>query len=218
MVPKKFQQKFHFKVQPFRTYPRSFLSFLLIFSSSFIKSIKIWQEGLICYKLEFPLEFPVLTTPSFSENWNKPFNLSNMKRFCFVFFTVSFSHEVWHFSYFLQISKLHLDNKKRLFFSVKDPAFPQSSTLYAPTVQQHSPDRKHDIWWRPWTVLWKTAVNLFQLLFFLHLMNEISHAALLRALAHLGGRALSLYLSLMPSNTLLPFVNYWHTFWEQTHH
>lgn len=30
--------------------------------------------------------------------------------------------------------------------------------------------------------------------FFPHLMNEISHAALLQALAHLGGRALSLSL------------------------
>ena len=62
--------------------------------------------------------------------------------------------------------------------------------------------------------------------FSFHLMNEISHAALLQALAHLGGRALSLSpslclslsLSLMPSNTLLPLVNYWHTFWQQTHH
>lgn len=43
---------------------------------------------------------------------------------------------------------------------------------------------------------------------FSHLMNEISHAALLQALAHLGGKA-PLYLSLMPSNTLLPFINYY---------
>lgn len=68
--------------------------------------------------------------------------------------------------------------------------------------------------------LWISSSSFFYFFIFLplYLMNEISHAAPLRALAHLGGRALSLYLPSMPTDTLLLFVNYRHTFWEQTHH
>lgn len=97
----------------------------------------------------------------------------------------------------LQISTLTMRNQLVLSLCLfvlyctpaKDPAAPQSSTPYSSAAQP-----RQKLIWGPWTVLWKTAVlNLFQLSFF-YLMNEISHAALLQALAHLGGRALSLSL------------------------
>lgn len=150
----------------------------------------------------------------------------------FLFLLLSYLVIRFIFSLSSSTNKLHFDNKKQTGLlsacsyrsPVRDPAFPQSTPPY--TVQQHSPDRnttfdggRERFYGKQLCWICSSSLSLF---FFFYLMNEISHAALLQALAHLGGSALSLFLSLspslMPSNTLLPFVNYWHTFWQQTQH
>ena len=83
--------------------------------------------------------------------------------------------------------------------AVKGPAFPQSRTSCTPAVQWHLPDRNakfdggHERFYGK-QLCWICSSSFS--FFSFHLMNEISHAALLQALAHLGGKALSLSLSL----------------------
>lgn len=110
-------------------------------------------------------------------------------------------------------SLMNLDSKRQ-----KKGCLFRSHRLQSGAHQQSggaAPDR--NIRWRPWTVFMESSCESAAASF-LPLMNEISHAAPLQAAAYPGGRALSLDLPFMPSNTLSAFVNSWRTFWAQTGH
>ena len=135
----------------------------------------------------------------------------------FVSFTVTFSPKIDLFFIFLY-NKLHFDNKTPAALlsacsyrpPVRDPASLRSAPSYTAQTETLRLMEAMNGFMENSCVESVPALSLS--LFFFYLMNEISHAALLQALAHLGGSTLSLFLSLspslMPSNTLLPFVNY----------
>lgn len=101
------------------------------------------------------------------------------------------------------VVKLHFNRQKHCLFRCLHPERRERQQSGG-----GAPDR--NIWWRPWTVFMESSCESTAASF-LPLMNEISHAALLRAAALPGGSALSPGLPLMPSNALLALVNSWRT-------